>query len=75
MKEKILIYKGFHDPFFIFNDESEKPVQFIKCRRELIDDFKLKEKQSINQRFKVRYFGQEHDFETLWIITDLSEVN
>jgi len=72
MKEQFLTYKGFHKSELHFLNEQGELICFNKSRRELIDDFELKDNKSINQLFLARYFVHYSGDFTTYILSDLT---
>jgi hypothetical protein len=49
-------YVGFMNNNYVFQDKNTIKKSFTKCRKDLIENFKLNENGSINEWFKVSYF-------------------
>lgn len=73
MKERVLVYQGYRNDHFCFEDENGRTIKFMKSRAEIIHDFKLFEKVNINKSFLVRFFILSSEFIDQFIISDLSE--
>ena len=64
---------------YVFEDQSYKKLSFSKCRKDLIEDFKLYEPDNINKWFQVKFFKTKplssHEIkEQEYIISDLIEL-
>lgn len=71
MKELLLTYKGLKNNKFSFLGENNEEVSFSKCRNDLVRDFHLKQKNSLNKKFIVKYFINYTGGNENQIISDL----
>lgn len=56
MNSDIFKYAGFLNQNYTFVDRNGKTVNFTRCRKELIELFKLNNDENINEWFKINYF-------------------
>ena len=56
MKLTLLQYLGQNVNGYLFQDKNELTFLFSKCRKELVENFKLDKKDNINKWYKVHYF-------------------
>jgi uncharacterized protein with NRDE domain len=77
MKTVNFKYLGYRDSNYLFADDVGKEYRFNKCRKDLIENYKLNNKDYIGNWFKVKYFAtkplspNDHNNEIL-IISDLA---
>lgn len=56
MNKGIFKYQGYLNGNYLFVDKNGKETRFSKCRKELIDSFKLNKSDNINEWFNINYF-------------------
>lgn len=56
MNENRFKYKGLEYEGFVFFDKNNKRTVFNKCRKELLEDFKLEKEEFVNEWFSISYF-------------------
>ncbi|MBL6664068.1 MAG: hypothetical protein ISQ99_06585 [Flavobacteriales bacterium] len=76
MNSEVFKYVGFLNQNYTFVDRNGKTVNFAKCRKDLIEIFKLNNDENINEWFKINYFvtqPQNHfsDNEGIYIVSDM----
>ena len=71
IKQCELNYIGYQNKLFQCEDGAGKKFDFKKCRKELIEDFKLTDSTYIGKCFIVSYFADITPNFDVYIITDL----
>ena len=69
-------YMGFLNQHYVFIGREGKNISFKKCRKDLIEGFKLDNDENINEWFKISFFQtkplNEHDVgNEIFIISDM----
>lgn len=49
-------FVGYANAHYLFIDKNGKQVKFSKCRKDLIEEYKLNNNDNLNQWFKISYF-------------------
>ena len=75
MNSGVFKYVGFLNQNYTFVDREGKKVNFAKCRKDLIEAFKLSGNENINEWFKINYFitkkNSINDIGGTYIISDM----
>lgn len=56
MRKSELQFVGYNNSYYVFKDCFNKPIKFSKCRKELIEEFKLNDIDNNGKWFKINYF-------------------
>jgi hypothetical protein len=76
MNNNLFKYIGLVREGFVFVDKNDKKTIFSKCRKELIEDFRLDKNEFVNQWFTIAYFetkplNQSDSSGNVFIISDM----
>lgn len=75
MNSEVFKYVGFLNQNYTFVDKEGKKVNFTKCRKELIELFKLNDNENIDEWFKIKYFitskNSINDLGGVYIVSDM----
>ena len=56
MRKSEFQFVGYSNSYYIFKDSSNKSIKFSKCRKELIEEFKLNGIDNNGKWFNINYF-------------------